>query len=53
MAKENVLTYIYVSFLIKDNKLLENYFRIWDNLSKITKKGCGSKLLYSKKTFKK
>ena len=29
----------HMSFLIKDNKLLEKYNEIWDKVSNITKKG--------------
>ena len=44
----------YMSFLIKDNKLLEKYNEIWDKVSKVIKKGFDSEPVYiQRKIFKK
>ena len=32
----------YISFLIKDNKLLEEYHEIWNKVSKVIEKGFDS-----------
>ena len=37
----------YMSFLIKDNELLEKYNEIWDKVSKIIKKGFDSEPVYN------
>ena len=43
----------YMSFLIKDNKLLEKYNEIWDKVSKVIKKGFDSEAVYiQRKIFK-
>ena len=42
----------YISFLIKDNKLLEKYHEIWDKVSKVIKKRCDSELVYNEKCLK-
>ena len=42
----------YMSFLIRDNKLLEKYNGIWDKVSKVIKKGFDNELVYHEKIFK-
>ena len=42
----------YKSFLIKDNKLLEKYNEISDNISKVVKKGFDSEPVYNEKSLK-
>ena len=42
----------YISFLIKDNKLLEKYHEIWDKVSKVIKKRCDSEPVYNEKCLK-
>ena len=41
-----------MSFLIKDNKLLEKYNEIWDKVSKIIKKGFDSEPVYNDEYWK-
>ena len=42
----------YVSFLIKDDKLLEKYNEIWDKVSYTIPKEFGSNLLYNKRNLR-
>ena len=42
----------YISFLIKDNQLLEKYNEIWDEFSNIVKKGFDSEPVYNEKYLK-
>ena len=42
----------YVSFLIKDHKLLEKYNEIWERVGNIMKKECNSEPVYNKKYLK-
>ena len=39
----------YMSFLIKDNELLEKYSQIWDKISKVIKKGFNSEPVFKLK----
>ena len=41
-----------ISFLIKDNELLEKYNEIWDKVSKVIKKEFDSEPVYNKKYLK-
>ena len=41
-----------VSFLIKDDKLLEKYNEIWDKVSYTIRKEFGSNLLYNKRNLR-
>ena len=42
----------YMSFLIKDNEMLEKYLEIWDKISKVIKKGFDSEPVYNEKYLK-
>ena len=42
----------YMSFLIKGNKLSENYKEIWDQVSKLIKRGFDSESVYNQKYLK-
>ena len=42
----------YISFLIKDNELLEKWNEIWDKVSYATGKELDSNLVYNKKYLK-
>ena len=42
----------YISFLIKDDELLEKYNRIWDKVTNSMKKGFNSKSVHNKKYLK-
>ena len=42
----------YISFFIKDNKLLEKYNEIYDKVSKIIKKGFDGEPVYNEKCLK-
>ena len=44
--------FVHVSFLIKDEKLLEKYNAIWKRASNIIKKGFDSKPVYKEKHLK-
>ena len=39
----------YMSFLIKDNELLEKYSQIWDKISTVIKKGFNSEPVFKLK----
>ena len=41
-----------MSFLIKDNELLEKYNKIWDKVSNRIKKGFGIESVYNEKYLK-
>ena len=43
----------YMSFLIKDDELLEKYNQIWENASNSIKKGFDSEPVYNEKYLKK
>ena len=49
---QNVSMKLNMSFLIKDDELLEKYHKIWNKLSNSIKKGCDSEPVYNENYLK-
>ena len=52
MHIEEILTKLNISFLIKDNKLLEKYNRIWNKFGNVIKKGFDNDPVYNDRYLK-
>ena len=52
MHIEEILTKLNIYFLIKDNKLLEKYYKIWNKFGNVIKKGFDNDPVISDKYLK-